>query len=165
MSVQTLIVRDGNGAAYFQGEAFPDKVAPTGHFVVVYEDSGAQFCDWTQRMPRQYDDDEDIEILIDWISPTASSGSVVWQVEIERLAPSGNSLLSDNFDTPQTQTTAVSATLGAITRTTINFSNGQFDNIQENDDFRLRLTRNTGSGSDTLVGDALVVNWSAQSDV
>jgi len=161
---QTLLVRGAHDSDFFQNEMFPDKVATTGHFVVVAEDAGVPFTNWTQRMPIAYADNN-ITIVIDWISVNVSSGAVVWDVEIERLAPGGNPLNASNFDTAQSDTSTVSGTLSAISRAEIVFTKAQFDDVASGDDFRLRMTRNTASGSDTLIGDAMVLNWALESNV
>lgn len=165
MADQTLMVRDARDADYEDDQMFPARVIPTGHFVAIAEDSGVPFLPWTSRMPISYDNGQAITFKIDWLSVNVSSGDVVWQVEIERLTPNGNPLDSDNFDTPQSVTATVSGTVSAISRAQIVFSQAQFDGITSGDDFRLRLTRNTSSGSDTLIGDAMLLNWSLESDV
>jgi hypothetical protein len=161
---QTILVRGAHDADYFQNEMFPDKIATTGHFVVIAEDSGVPFCNWTSRMPIAYIDNN-IKIVVDWVSVNVTSGVVVWDVEVERLAPGGNPLNASNFDTAQTDLATVSGVLSAISRAEIVFTKAQFDDIAAGDDFRLRLTRDTSSGSDTLIGDAMILNWSLESNV
>ena len=165
MAVQTLLVGSAHDADYFQNEMFPDKVATTGHFVAIAEDAGVPFVNWTKRLPISYQSGEDITIRIDWASLTATSGDIVWQVEIERLTVEGHPLNASNFDTPQEDTDTVSLTLSSIARSTIVFTQAQFDDIEPGDSFRLRLTRNTADIDDTLIGDAVLVNWSLESDV
>ena len=165
MAVQTLLVGGAHDADYFQNEMFPDKVATTGHFIAIAEDAGVPFANWTRRMPLSYKNGENITITIDWASLTVITGAIVWQVEIERLTPDGNPLNGTNFDTAQSDTDTVSGTLSAISRSVIVMSQAQFDDIEAGDDFRLRLTRNTASGSDTLIGDAALLNWALESDV
>lgn len=165
MADQTLMVRDARDADYEDNEMFPARVVPTGHFVAIAEDSGVPFAPWTSRMPISYQNGESITVVIDWISVTVAVGAVVWQVEIERLAPNGNPLDSDNYDTPQSVTDTVSGTISSISRASLVLSSAQFDNVESGEQFRLRLTRNTSSGSDTLIGDALFVSWALESDL
>lgn len=165
MGVQTLIVKGGHNADYFQNEAFPDKTATTGHFVAVFESSGTPHANWDSRMPLSYNPVMDVDIVIDWFSVSVTSGAVVWDIEIERLAANGNPLNADNFDLPQSVTSTVSATLAALQRATVTLTNAEFDGVQNGDSFRLRMTRDTSSGSDTLIGDALMLNWSLKSNV
>ena len=165
MGVETILVRGPHDADYFQNEMFPDKIAGTGHFVAVAEDSGVQFVNWTSRMPLAYNVTQSIDVVIDWVSVNVTSGAVVWQAEVERLGVGLNPLNASNFDTPQSDPETVSGTLSAVTRTRITMTNSQFDSIEPGEDFRLRLTRNTASGSDTLIGDALMLNWSLESNI
>lgn len=165
MADQTLLVRDARDADYEDNEMFPARVIPTGHFVAIAEDSGVPFVPWTSKLPISYINGVDIKVVIDWLSVNVSSGAVVWQVEIERLTPNGNPLDANNFDTPQSVTATVSGTVSALSRAQIIFTQAQFDNITSGDDFRLRLTRNTSSGSDTLIGDAMLLCWSLESDL
>lgn len=164
MANQTLLVRDAHDADYFQNEMFPDKIATTGHFVAVAEDSGVPHANWTSRMPITYNNAMDVTVQIDWASVNVTGGATVWNVEVERLAPDGNPLNASNFATAQTVTDTVSGTLSAISRATIVMTNAQFDAVEGGDDFRLRLTRNTSSGSDTMIGDAVLLNWSLESN-
>jgi len=165
MAIETILVRGPHDADYFQNEMFPDKIAITGHFVAIAEDSGVPFVNWTSRMPIAYNNTQPIDVVISWISVSVSSGQVQWEVEIESLAPDGNPLNASNFDTPQTEFDAVSSTLSAITRTRITLTQAQFDDIEPGDDFRLRLTRNTSSGNDTMLGDAMLLNWALESNI
>ena len=165
MSVQTILVRGPHDADSFQNEMFPDKIATTGHFVSIAEDSGVPFVNWTNRMPIAYNAVQSIDVVISWLSVNVSAGQVQWEVEIERLAPGGNPLNANNFNTPQAGFDTVSGTLSAVTRTVITLTNGQFDSVAPGDDFRLRLTRNTSSGNDTLLGNAMLLNWSLESNI
>lgn len=166
MGLQTIIARGAHNADFFQNEMFPDKVSTAqGHFVVIAEDSGVPFCNWTSLMPVGYNSTQDVIMDIYWGSLTVTTGAVVWQAEIERLAPDGNPLNAANFDLPQSDTDTVSGTLSALSRSQITFSNAEFDDIQPEDSFRLRLTRNTSSGSDTMVGDAFILSWSLASNL
>ncbi len=164
MAVQTLIVKGGHNADYFQNEAFPDKTAGTGHFVSVFEDAGTPHANWGCKMPLSYASSNGAGIVLDWFSVSVTTGAVVWQVEIERLAPNGNPMNADNFDLPQSDPSTVSATLSALQRLTINFTDGEFDNVNGGDDFRIRVTRDTSSGSDTLIGDCLLYLWALEND-
>ena len=164
MAQQTIMARGAHNADFFQNEMFPDKISGAqGHFAVIAEDSGVPFCNWTNRMVLAYQNDN-ITFDVDWGSLSVTTGAVVWQVEIERLAPDGNPLNAANFDTPQSVTDTVSGTLSAISRASITFTNAEFDGVQSGESFRLRLTRNTSSGSDTMVGDAWIINWTLRSD-
>jgi hypothetical protein len=156
MAARTLQLFTAHQADYFQGEAFPDKTATTGHFVSVHADSGTPSTNWDGRMPPSYNDG-DIEVEIHWASVTTNSGAVVWNIEFERLDSNGQVITSDGFASAISVTANPAATTGALKYTVIALTNAQADGILKGESYRMKLTRNTSSGSDTMVGQALVL--------
>lgn len=98
-----------------------------------------------------------VTVSIDWYADTASSGDVVWEVQLAAVTP--------NTDTQDVETkslaTANSATdshLGTtgqrLHRVDVTVSN--LDSLAANDDVWIRVARDANNASDTLTGDALL---------
>ena len=100
---------------------------------------------------------EDINVDIDWIAASATTGGVTWGVEFEANAAGGNDVDSDSFATQQTGTSTTNATAGVITTTTITLTQAEADSIAAGDYFRFRVQRVTGDGGDTMTGDAQIL--------
>jgi hypothetical protein len=144
-------------ADYFQNGASPDKVSGTGHFGAIFGDSGSHYASWDGRLPPTYNN-ANLQVIIHWASLTVTSGGCVWDVAFERLAENGQSLSSSGFSPDLNSVGNPSGTLGALTYTSISFSNAQADGVQASESFRIRVTRDTLSGSDTMIGDAFLLN-------
>lgn len=99
-----------------------------------------------------------VSVIIDWYSRSGStSGAVVWGAALSVLTPGdAQSIETDAFATENTQTTTVNGTAKGLTRTTITVSN--LDSLAANDSVELRITRRQSNGSDTMVGDACIVD-------
>lgn len=95
-----------------------------------------------------------ISVEIDWTATTATTGDVIWGIEIEAMQDAGHDIDSDSFDTQQTTTDTTSGTSGIITRTTVILTNAEADLIAAGDSFRIRVQRNGSAGGDTMAGDA-----------
>lgn len=99
-----------------------------------------------------------LTIDIDWYADTASSGDVIWDVQIAAITP--------NTDTQDIETDAL-ATVNSVTdthlgtvgqrlhRATVTLSN--LDSLAADDDVWMRVSRDANNASDTLAGDALIV--------
>lgn len=86
-------------------------------------------------------------------------GDVVWNVEFERIEPGVTDLDVDNFAAAKSVTDTVPATDGVTNIPTITFTNGEADSIMAGDGYRVRLTRDAASGSDTAAADAQVIRF------
>jgi len=97
-------------------------------------------------------------VIVDWYSRTAqTSGGVVLAAAFSVLPPGdAQSILTDAFATENTQATTVSGTARALNRTTITVSN--LDSLAAGDSGELRRGRRPANGSDTMTGDAVVVD-------
>lgn len=144
-------------ADFFQDNAFPDKTSGTGHFVAVFEDDGDPFLAWDGRMPPTYNG-SNLSVTIHWASVTVTTGGCVWDVAFERLDENGQAITSSGFAADLSIITNPSSTADALVYSTLSFSNAQADGVQASESFRIRVTRNTTSGSDTMVGSAFVLN-------
>jgi hypothetical protein len=89
-----------------------------------------------------------LKIRLHWAATTATSGDVRWDVSIMRTT---TDLDSDSFDTVASATATTSGTSGILTVTEITLTT--IDSVTAGDGFRLRVTRDANSGSDTLSGD------------
>lgn len=144
-------------ADLFQSAAIPDKSVGTGHFFTVFNDSGDPYAAYGGRMPLSYNG-SNMEVRIHWASGSVTTGGCVWQVAFERLDEGGQSVLSAGFASDLSVTANPAGSLGALDYATISFSNAQADGVQAGESFRIRVTRNTTSGSDNMVGSASVLN-------
>lgn len=131
------------------------------HPIIVFDDTTAENVVFNSTVPNNYGG-EDVNVDIDWVAETATSGGVTWGVEFEANAPGGNDIDSDSFATQQTGTSTTNATSGVITRTTISLTQAQADAIAANDNFRLRVQRVTGDGGDTMTDDAEIIKVSVR---
>lgn len=99
-----------------------------------------------------------LTVAIDWYADTASSGDVIWGVQIAAITP--------DTDTQDTETKAL-ATANTVTdthlgttgqrlhRATVTVSN--LDSIANGDDVWMRVYRDADAAGDTMTGDALLV--------
>ena len=126
------------------------------HPILGFNDTTAESVIFNSSMAENYSGG-DIDIHIDWVAETATTGGVTWAVEIERIAPSGTDIDSDSFDTQQTGTSTTNGTSGVVTRTTITLTQGEADGITALDAYRLRVERVTGDGGDTMSDDAQIL--------
>ena len=100
-----------------------------------------------------------LTVEIYWVSATATSGDAVWEAQIERRQHGGDDLDADSFASAQTTTTTTNGTSGVVNRTVITFTSGaQMDSLAAGEPFRIKVARNAASGSDTMSGDAELMN-------
>lgn len=97
-------------------------------------------------------------VVIKWTATTATSGAVVWVVSFMGLT---TDIDSDSFDTSATATTTTNATSGIPNTTSITITT--IDSIVAADAYRLKVSRNAGSGSDTMTGDAEIISVEVRS--
>jgi uncharacterized membrane protein YjjB (DUF3815 family) len=128
-----------------------------------YPVSGSAFADattdeqiFTRWLAAQYASGN-VSVLVDWYSRTGqTTGAVVWGAALSVLTPGdAQSIEADAFATENTQTTTVTGTARALTRSTITVSN--LDSLAADDSVELRITRRQSNGSDTMTGDAVIV--------
>ena len=96
-----------------------------------------------------------VTLRMGWMASSATSGNCVWNASFERHQDETDDLDSDTFASAQAATGAAPATSGMVQYTDITFTNGaQMDSLAVGESYRLRITRNAASGSDTMTGDA-----------
>lgn len=120
--------------------------------VLNYDDSSAWSGVFLGIVPESASLGSGLIVRIVWIAASATSGNVVWKVEVERC---NTQITSDSFDTSASATTATSGTnavpnVTSITLTTI-------DGVTAGDAFRLRITRDSSNASDTMTGNAQLI--------
>lgn len=123
------------------------------HLVLDFDDTTAEYAIFPIYVNEDYSSNN-ITITIVWAATTATTGDVVWTAEFERCADAGQDIDSDSFATAQTTTDTTAGTSGSLTYTDIAFTSAQIDSLVAGEFGRLRIGRNTGSGSDTMSGDA-----------
>ena len=102
-------------------------------------------------------------VNIYWRADTATTGNVVWSVEVEAISPDDtvDSDSASSYAAARTVTDAAPGTAGYITRAQITLSVAQADSIAAGDLVRVRISRDANNASDTMAGDAeiLGVEW------
>ena len=93
-----------------------------------------------------------LKIRIIWTATTATSGDCVWQAALERMT---TDIDVDSFDTAASATATTNATSGVPNYTEITLTT--IDSVAAGDGFRLKITRNATSASDTMTGDAELI--------
>jgi hypothetical protein len=93
-----------------------------------------------------------LKIRMIWTATTATSGDCVWQTALERMT---TDIDVDSFDTAASATATTNATSGVPNYTEITLTT--IDSVTSGDGFRLKITRNATSVSDTMVGDAELI--------
>lgn len=103
-------------------------------------------------IPQGTDLSSGIKVRIFWAASTATSGDCVWSAEFEKF---GTDIDTDSFDTATTATTTTSGTSGIVVVTEITCT--AIDSLAAGDQFRMKISRDANSGSDTMTGDAELV--------
>jgi hypothetical protein len=93
-----------------------------------------------------------LKVRLIWTAATATTGDCVWQVALERMT---TDIDADSFDTAASATATTSGTSGIPNYTEITLTT--IDSVTAGDAFRLKVTRNATSGSDTMTGDAELI--------
>lgn len=93
-----------------------------------------------------------LKIRLIWTATTATTGNCVWQTALEKMT---SDIDTDSFDTAASATATTNAISGVPNYTEITLTT--IDSALAGDGFRIRITRNSASGSDTMVGDAELI--------
>lgn len=98
-----------------------------------------------------------ITVALLWAASSATSGTVRWDVSIERQADEAQDLDSDGFASAQSAGGTAPATSGMLQYTDIAFTDGaQMDSLAAGERFRIKVTRDAdgSGGTDDATGDA-----------
>ena len=147
------------GAGVFLATAFPaltrngTNIPVTG---LAYDAASDEAAFWLIRAVNY--GSGNVTVAVDWYADTATSGDVVWEVQLAAITP--------DTDTQDTETKAL-ATANTVTdthlgttgqrlhRASVTVSN--LDSLAANDDLWVRIARDANNASDTMTGDAILV--------
>lgn len=124
-----------------------------GHPVLDFDDTTAEAAIFTGMMPTAYAGGG-ITVTVGYSATSATSGTIGWTVEFERIGDQQQDVDSDGFASAQTITAVtVPATSGNVDVVSVNISSGaSMDNIAAGEQFRLRIKRDVAN--DNATGDA-----------
>lgn len=109
------------------------------------------------RVPADYVGTSGIEVKVQWVAASATSGNVRFEAAIDR-GQVGATAISDSYDTPVVVTIAAPGTLGFLAEATIAIPQADTDSLAAGETFRLRIRRlGDSDASDTMAGDAQVL--------
>lgn len=125
-----------------------------GHPVLDFDAGTDESAVWTSVLPRHYGGGG-LTVTIYWSATSATTGNVIWNVQIERIDDEGLDIDADSFASAQAVTAAAPGTTGMVQYSTLTFTSGaQMDSLAAGELFRLKLTRDADNGSDTMTSDA-----------
>lgn len=129
-----------------------DVTATSLHTVLDFDTTTQEIAIFKGILPRIYAGGG-ITVYIHWACET-NSGTVGWDVSIERVNDGAQVLTTDSFATAQTVTAAtVPATASTVKVTNVAISNGaNMDNLAAGEGFRIRIRRDVAN--DTAAADA-----------
>lgn len=145
-------------AAQFLASAFPGTSKKGTNFPVyglAYDAATDEAAFWVFRAVNY--GSGNVTVAIDWYADTATSGDVIWEVQLAAITP--------DSDTQDVETKSL-ATLNNVTdthlgttgqrlhRASVTVSN--LDSLASGDDVWIRIARDANNASDTLTGDAIV---------
>lgn len=145
-------------AAQFLSTAFPALVKNGSNFPAVglaFDASADEAAFWSFRAVNY--GAGNLTVGVDWYADTATSGDVVWAVQIAAITPDTDSqdVETKALATANTVTDTHLGTTGQrLHRATVTVSN--LDSLAANDDVWIRIARDADNASDTLAGDAIL---------
>lgn len=142
-------------AAVLPSSNFPQLAHSNGRPILGFDASTNESCTWTFYAPAGLSGA--LSAKVHWIAASATSGDVIWNVEIEAVTAGDSTDLdaTTSFDTANSGTTTAPGTAGYLAVTSITLTNA--DSVAAGDYVRVRLTRNASAGGDTATGDANVL--------
>ena len=146
-------------AATFLTSAFPQLVRNGTNFPatgLAYDAATDEAAFWLVRAISY--GSGNVTVTIDWYADTATSGDVVWEVQLAAITPDTDTqdVETKSLATANTVTDTHLGTTGQrLHRATVTVSN--LDSLAANDDVWVRVARDANNASDTLTGDAIIV--------
>lgn len=127
------------------------------HPVLAFDQTTDESCTWHAVMPHHYGGGGVTISIVSVAVPT--TGNVIWNTAFERIGAAQQDIDADGFATANASAaSAVNGTSGNTIVTTVAHTAGaQMDSVVADELFRLKLTRNAASASDTVAGDVQVV--------
>lgn len=161
----TVVQHFDPGGAVFRSTFFPQLVKADGTSIPIqglaYDATSAtaEAAFWHFRATNYGSGNLSVEV--EWYADTATSGDVVWGVQIGAITP--------NSDTQDVETkalaTAATATDAHLTGTgqrlhtiTVTLSGASLDSIANGDGVWMRVYRDSPNAADTMLGDAIVTH-------
>lgn len=148
-----------SGAAQFLSSAFPALVKNGTNFPVsglAYDAATDEAAFWEFRAVSYASGN--VSVAIDWYADTASSGNIVWAVQLAAITPDTDSgdVETKALATANTVTDSHLGTTGQrLHRATVTVSN--LDSLAADDAVWIRIARDADNASDTMTGDAILV--------
>lgn len=126
------------------------------HPVLEFDDTTQESAIFSAVLPSSYSGGG-LTVSVYWAAATATTGTIGWDVAIERIDASSLDVDADSFATAQTVTAAtVPATSGQIIKSSVSITSGaDMDSLAAGEAFRVRLRRDVAT--DTATGDAQMV--------
>lgn len=126
------------------------------HPVLDYDDAVDETAYFTGLMPGQYDGTTALRVYIHWkFSTFVGSQTCEWEVSFYRMANDADSGDSYSFAAAQAVLANEASATGEWDYANIAFTNAQADGVQPNEQFVLRLLRDSSAGT-ASPGDAEV---------
>lgn len=100
-----------------------------------------------------------ITVDLDWYADTATSGAVVWGVQMAAITPDTDSqdVETDALPTITQVTDTHLGTVGQrLHRTTVTLTGAALDSVATNDFVMVRIARVAADAADTMTGDAIL---------
>lgn len=121
------------------------------HPILKFNGTYAVYVTYSAAMPIHYGGNG-ITLYIHYSVETATSGSIIFETQFERVGDQQQDIDSDGFAPYQTSSaTTIPSTSGLVDVMTISHADGsQMDNIVAGDSFRLRMRRRPGLAGDTV---------------
>ena len=147
------------GAAQFLATAFPALVKNGTNFPAVglaYDAAAVEAAFWLIRAISY--GSGNVTVALDWYADAATSGDVVWLVQLAAITPDTDSqdVETKSLATANSVTDTHLGTTGQrLHRATVTVSN--LDSLAANDDLWIRIARDATNGSDSMTGDAILV--------
>lgn len=128
--------------------------------VLEYDDTADESAVFIGIVPEAASLGSGLIVKLHWMADTATSGTVRWGVQVERMNTDQD---ADSFDTAATTGTATSGTSGIISTTSITITT--IDSVVAGEPFRLKVYRDADgtSGTDNMTGDAQLVSVEVRS--
>jgi hypothetical protein len=146
-------------AAQFLSTAFPALVKNGTNFPVAglaYDAAADEAAFWNLRAVNY--GSGNVTVAIDWYADTATSGDVVWAVQLAAITADTDTqdVETKSLATANTVTDTHLGTTGQrLHRASVTVSN--LDSLAANDDVWIRIARDADNASDTMTGDAILV--------
>lgn len=123
------------------------------HPVLDFDDTTAEAAVWSGLLPTSYGGGG-VTVAVGWSATSATTNTIGWTVEFERIGDQQQDVDSDSFASAQTITAVtVPGTSGNVDVTSVNISDGaNMDSVAAGEQFRIRVKRDVAN--DSATGDA-----------